>query len=286
MACEAASATPLPTLASAAPLARPCTFPHPIRYATEATAPVAADKLDKYPSQSRAPPCEPTAGATKVRPRSGWRAVPLVPKVLGLSGLLPFYALCPPVLGAAIDGLASSSLTAPLATALLQDIYPYSGLLQVGYGASIVSFLGAVHWGAAMQSRTGHTTKLMFERYVWSVIPALVAFPAAATGVQTGSAIVGSALLTCFAIDAKFNWKGALLWSHLRLCKAPALLSTDLALPRSKATGGTGFVTHAGALPRWYMALRVPLTLGGFAAMLITFCYTAPNLASLRDEGA
>ena len=239
--CETAAATPLHTFAAAAPLPQTSAARSVRRYASEAAPAAATEKLNRYPSESRAPPCEPTPGATKVRPRSGWQAVPLVPKVLGLSGLLPFYALCPPVLGAAIDTLASSSLTAPLATTLLHDVYPFSGLLQVGYGASIVSFLGAVHWGAAMQSRTGHTTKLMFERYVWSVIPALVAFPAAAAGVQTGSAIVGSALLTCFAIDAKFNWKGA--------------------------------------LPRWYMALRVPLTVGGFTAMLITFCYTAPTLA-------
>jgi hypothetical protein len=40
-------------------------------------------------------------------------------------------------------------------------------MLQIGYGTAIVSFLGAVHWGAAMQSRT-RTTKIMFERYVWA----------------------------------------------------------------------------------------------------------------------
>jgi hypothetical protein len=162
--------------------------------------------------------------------------VPTVPKVLGLSGLLPFYGLCPPLLGSVIDVLAGTSMTQPFSDMLLHNVYPYSGLLQVGYGASIVSFLGAVHWGAAMQSRSGHTTKLMFERYVWSVVPALVVFPAGATGVQTGSAVVAAALLATFAIDAKFNWKGA--------------------------------------LPLWYMALRVPLAVGSIVAMLLTFWFT------------
>jgi hypothetical protein len=170
---------------------------------------------------------------------AGWRFVPSVPKALGLTGLVPFYALCPPILGAAIDALAATALTHPVSELLLYHVYPYSGHLQVGYGAVIVSFLGAVHWGAAMQSRSGHTTKIMFERYVWSVAPALVVFPTAAMGVQTGSAVVASALLATLAIDAKFSWKGA--------------------------------------LPLWYMSLRIPLAAGSIAAMLITFWFTSPQ---------
>ena len=158
--------------------------------------------------------------------------MPTVPKFLGLAGLIPFYAFSPPLLLASADAMNSIEALQPLANLLLTDVYPSSAMLQIGYGTAIVSFLGAVHWGSAMQSRTGTTTKLMFERYIWSVTPALVVFPAAAWGPQTGSVIVLSALLATFAIDAKFNWKGA--------------------------------------LPKWYMALRAPLAIGATLAMLIT----------------
>lgn len=78
-----------------------------------------------------------------------------MPKVLGLSGLVPFYALSPPLINFAGGAMATSSLLAPAGGFLLHDVLPYAAMLQIGYGSAIVSFLGAVHWGAAMQSRTG-----------------------------------------------------------------------------------------------------------------------------------
>ena len=192
--------------------------------------------LDAYPSESAAT-CNPTPpGGTRIKPRSGWRAVPEVPKFLGLTGLIPFYALCPPLVKNAADMAAAVDALQPLASAL-HHLYPISATLQIGYGTAIVSFLGAVHWGSAMQSRSGHTTKLMFERYVWSVTPALIVFPAAAAGAPEGSAVVLAALIATFALDAKFNWKGA--------------------------------------LPKWYMALRVPLTVGASLAMFLTMWHQA-----------
>jgi hypothetical protein len=204
--------------------------------------------LNAYPSDSKPPPCVPLPGAVKIKPRTGWRAVPQVPKFLGLAGLLPFFALCPPILKASATWLASVDALQPVASVLLHEVLPITGLLQIGYGTAVVSFLGAVHWGSAMQSRTGHTTKLMFERYIWSVMPALVVFPAAAAGEKAGSVIVLSALLATFAIDAKFNWKGA--------------------------------------LPKWYMALRVPITIGAAGAMLITVWHAQAEEQAMLDYEA
>lgn len=79
--------------------------------------------------------------------------------------------------------------------------------------------------------RVQHTTKIMFERYCWSVMPALVVFPAASAGPEMGESIVISALLLTYLIDAKFNWKGA--------------------------------------LPKWYLSLRLPLTVGAIGAFAI-----------------
>ncbi|MCC5852822.1 MAG: DUF3429 domain-containing protein [Alkalimonas sp.] len=73
------------------------------------------------------------------------------PRLLGFAGILPFYL----------------SLAAVL-------MWPQSQLALVsliGYGAVILSFLGAVHWGMAMQepdqTQAGRS-------YVFSVVPALL----------------------------------------------------------------------------------------------------------------
>lgn len=82
-------------------------------------------------------------------------AIPAVPKVLGLSGLIPFYALSPPLVKYVGEVLAATPYLLSAGDFLLHDLLPYAAMLQIGYGSAIVSFLGAVHWGAAMQSRTG-----------------------------------------------------------------------------------------------------------------------------------
>jgi hypothetical protein len=81
-------------------------------------------------------------------------------------------------------------------------------------------------------------------RYVWSVLPALIVAPAASTGPETGALVLLTALLLTFCIDAKFNWKGA--------------------------------------LPKWYMALRLPLTVGAVSAVTITL-YMGPEVKGLEE---
>jgi hypothetical protein len=70
---------------------------------------------------------------------AGLRAVPPVARVLGFAGIMPFIALAPPV-------------SKHLFWVLPFDVIDNSAAFQVAYGASIVSFLGAVHWGYAMSS--------------------------------------------------------------------------------------------------------------------------------------
>ena len=73
--------------------------------------------------------------------------------LMGIGGLIPFF-ICA---GAAHSGVA-----------------PWSGLALVIcgiYGAVILSFIGAVHWGLAMQ---GDRSQRWF---LWSVFPALYAWP-------------------------------------------------------------------------------------------------------------
>lgn len=75
---------------------------------------------------------------------------------LGNFGLVPFFA------GAAATWI-------PFEVRLAQWIE----LALIGYGAVILSFLGAVHWGLALQ--TSQMSKMQARNvYGWSVVPALL----------------------------------------------------------------------------------------------------------------
>ena len=73
--------------------------------------------------------------------------------LMGFGGLIPFFVCA----GAAHSGVA-----------------PWAGLALIIcgiYGAVILSFIGAVHWGLAMR---GDRSQRWF---LWSVVPALYAWP-------------------------------------------------------------------------------------------------------------
>ena len=80
--------------------------------------------------------------------------MPTLVGLLGYGGLIPFVSL-----------------------ALLSIVEPAHGIMYRGalllYGAVILSFVGAIHWGAAMllPSLTDQTRRAC---YVWSIIPALM----------------------------------------------------------------------------------------------------------------
>ena len=77
---------------------------------------------------------------------------PDIPRFLGWAGLVPF--------GLAAVGTHSG----------IETIVPYGFLGGTAYGAVILSFLGAVHWGLAMQDDRSPYW------YVWSITPALLGF--------------------------------------------------------------------------------------------------------------
>ncbi len=75
-----------------------------------------------------------------------------IPSLLGFGGLAPF-------------GLAALGTHSGIDALVL-----YGFLGGTAYGAVILSFLGAVHWGLAMQGDRSHYW------YVWSITPALFGF--------------------------------------------------------------------------------------------------------------
>ncbi|UCV27307.1 DUF3429 domain-containing protein [Ferribacterium limneticum] len=77
---------------------------------------------------------------------------------LGYGGLLPFLALAPASLLDHHHGMVWSDA-----------LY--------AYGAIILSFIGALHWGLAM-SLPGLTERQRSAWFMWSIVPALIAWPA------------------------------------------------------------------------------------------------------------
>ena len=77
---------------------------------------------------------------------------------LGYGGLLPFLALAPASLLDHHHGMVWSDA-----------LY--------AYGAIILSFIGALHWGLAM-NLPGLTERQRSGWFTWSIVPALIAWPA------------------------------------------------------------------------------------------------------------
>ena len=128
-------------------------------------------------------------------------ALPTSVAWLGYGGLLPLVALA---------GIGWWTPDTPLwGTALL------------AYGAVILSFVGALHWGFAM-ALGELSDRERTHRFVWSVVPSLLAWPAVLLPMAGGAAL----LIVGFA----------------------AHLAQDLRLA-SRA-----------ALPAWYLPLRWRLT--------------------------
>ena len=140
--------------------------------------------------------------ASRQSPSQPAHALPPVVAWLGYGGLIPFVALA-------------------AATVLAPDQRTLWSPALVAYGAVILSFVGALHWGIAMTAPQMPAPQRSLH-YVWSVVPALLAWPTPLLPVAAGALI----LMLGFA-------------AHLVL---------DLSLVRTTP------------LPRWYLPLRLQLT--------------------------
>lgn len=100
---------------------------------------------------------------------------------LGVGGLIPFAALTTSI------WFASPEYRALASTAMN------------GYGACIVSFLGAIHWGLTMREPHGPHAGLL----IWGVIPSLLAWAALLLPPTWGLAGLAVVLWICFAVDRR-----------------------------------------------------------------------------------
>jgi len=97
---------------------------------------------------------------------------------LGYGGLIPFVGL------STLSVLMGETHQATLLLCLL------------AYGATIISFLGAIHWGLTMREASPHGLQL-----VWGVMPSLAAWLSLIFSIQTGLAIQCLMLWVCFGVD-------------------------------------------------------------------------------------
>eukprot|EP00205_Picochlorum_sp_RCC944_P001376 CAMPEP_0182606070 /NCGR_PEP_ID=MMETSP1330-20130603/980_1 /TAXON_ID=464278 /ORGANISM="Picochlorum sp., Strain RCC944" /LENGTH=189 /DNA_ID=CAMNT_0024824269 /DNA_START=115 /DNA_END=684 /DNA_ORIENTATION=- len=156
-------------------------------------------------------------------------ASPSHAKALGFLGAIPFIGLSSPV----VDQFpVISSLTG----------IPESDFakLQVSYGATILSFLGGVHWGLAMTTLT--PLKFTAERYIWSVCPCLAAFPTMILPVQQAAAIQAALIGLVYMTDRSWAKRGGLPLWYMKTLRGPLSLvaGTSLVLTAISTTGGTG----------------------------------------------
>lgn len=135
---------------------------------------------------------------------------------LGFCGLLPFAALTTEQGHVFLERNLQETGGQPL---------PYSAQqarqLQVMYGSSIVSFLGAPHWGLAMATQGAASIGVgQLVRYAWGVTPSLLAWPLPAMPVRDAQLGLLFSLGVCLVADAAFLRRGMLpswyFW-HLRV---------------------------------------------------------------------
>jgi hypothetical protein len=113
---------------------------------------------------------------------------------LGLGGLIPF-------LGLAIAALAG---------------WEPAGSALAAYGATILAFLGAVHWGLALRAPPEEQGAAV-ARLGLGVLPALVAWVALLLPLQAGLLLLASGILATAAVETLGARRGLVGLGYLRL---------------------------------------------------------------------
>lgn len=84
----------------------------------------------------------------------------------------------------------------------------------LAYGATIASFIGALHWGLVMRSPAQQT----WGPLGWGVLPSLVAWLALLLDVYIGLWLLAALLVLCYGVDRKaYPRLGAQGWLGMRL---------------------------------------------------------------------
>jgi len=132
----------------------------------------------------------------------------LTARGIGYSGLIPF--VCLGAMSIFLHGTHQSIIS--------------FGLLA--YGATIISFLGAIHWGLAMRDEQPDPISI-----IWGVIPSLLAWGSLMIETNWGLVSQFITLWICFSVDFKRYTKyGVPHWLSMRL-QLTAIAGICLLLP-------------------------------------------------------
>jgi len=112
---------------------------------------------------------------------SALRAAPTPAIVLGFSGLLPFAVLTLVV------------ACAPFSW------HEFFAELLLHYGAVILSFVGALHWGYAVSA--GARSEQAWMQYGWSVVPCLIAWMSLQLAASSALRLQAATLVACFLME-------------------------------------------------------------------------------------
>ena len=99
-------------------------------------------------------------------------------QALGYGGLIPFMGLA-------------------FATWFVPEHQSIAANALLAYGATIVSFIGAIHWGLTMRDAQGQRTSMV----VWGVVPSLIAWVALLLPAGIGLSLLAVLLWACFVVD-------------------------------------------------------------------------------------
>lgn len=167
-----------------------------------------------------------TSSTANKQQQNATPAIPTQAMGLGFLGALPFWVFSPAV---------ANSIPMLDAIVRLEDC----GMLQVSYGATILSFLGGVHWGLAMTTLT--PMPYTSSRYLWSVLPCLAAFPTLIMPIQEAAGVQAALLGFVYMSDRSWAKRGGLPPWYINL-------RTPLTVLAASGLTMTAFVPHVGTL--------------------------------------
>ena len=124
----------------------------------------------------------------------------------------PVSTINPVALKLGYAGLAPFVIGALLSMVVRDDAHPFVVLGLAAYSTVILSLLGGIHWGLAMCATAPDP-----GRYVWAVVPSLVAAVAVLMPAYAGLVIDGIMLVACYLVDRKtYPRHGLSGWLTLR----------------------------------------------------------------------
>ncbi len=111
-------------------------------------------------------------------------------------------------------GLAPFVLLAGLMWLVDRELLPFVSIALGGYAATIVSFLGGVHWGIGFMK--GQAAPRF--HFVWGVVPSLIAWLALMMPAYAALPLLGMVVVACYVVDSKtYPAAGLASWLSMRL---------------------------------------------------------------------